>query len=328
MLHVSEKAFIDGKTLKDMFLKSFDLFSENFETINAINVFPVPDGDTGLNMLETLRAIKNELETINDSSTCGEVIRKISYGAFNGSVGNSGIIFSEYLHGLEKAWTNLDVITCLDLKNGLKLASEAAYKSIDNPKEGTILTVQRKVSEHVNNDHNTIDNPYLLLINAFNEAKTALLETHFILSDANKAKTIDAGALGFVLIFEGFLSAVFDDDIFSILTTRTLSGDILPFLNVDIEKLVMLEQAWEVQFNVDTIKKSVEMVRNALKKEGECLVITYDPETPDYKVHIHIKKPVNDFLKKTKRLFGEVRNIRILDLKSQNEEFIQLLSNK
>ena len=234
MLHVSGKDFITGKNLKDMFLKSFDLFSENFETINSINVFPVPDGDTGLNMLETLRAIKNELETIDDSSTCGEVIRKISYGAFNGSVGNSGIIFSEYLHCLEKSWTNLDVLTGSDLKNGFKSASESAYKSIDNPKEGTILTVQRKISEYVNSNHNPIDNPYLLLINAFNEAKIALLETHFILSDANKAKTIDAGALGFVLIFEGFLSAVFDDEIFSIMTTRKLSGDILQFLNLDI----------------------------------------------------------------------------------------------
>ena len=328
MLNVSEKDFITGENLKQMFLKSYDIFKENFEIINSINVFPVPDGDTGINMLETLRAIRNELVELNGAYNCGDVITKIALGAFNGSAGNSGIIFSEYLHGLEYAWSGLEVLKTPDLKLGFKKAAEAAYKSIDQPREGTILTVQRKVAEFINMNDYSESSPFIILVDAFNEAKLSLLETHFILTEANKAKTIDAGALAFVLILEGFISAVFDEEIFSIATTKTLDGNILPFLKVDIERLVLIEHEWEIQFNIDSIKKSVEMIKDSLKKEGECLIITYDHEGPDFKVHIHIKKPVNEFLKKIKYLFGEIKNIRILDLKNQNEEFIHLLKDK
>lgn len=325
---VDEKEIITGTILKNMFLKSFDVVNDNFEAINKINVYPVPDGDTGINMLETLRAIKTELLKTNTEESCGEVIRKISNGAFNGSAGNSGIIFSEYLRGLEIAWQDLVNLTSSDLKLGLNKAIEYSYKSIDQPKEGTMLSVQRKIADYANNEENFSENPYYMLINAFAIAKQALLETHFTLAEVNKAKTIDSGAFAFVFVLEGFISAVFDDEVFSVYTSRTISSEIIPFLEIDLENLIVMKQEWEVQFNTNSLKESTEKIRKQLQKEGECLIISYDSDISDYKIHIHIKKPINEFLNKIKSLFGEVENIRILDLKVQNEDFKKSLSNK
>ncbi len=80
--------------------------------------------------------------------------------------------------------------------------------------------------------------------------------------------------------------------------------------------------------NINSLKKSIEKIRNYLKKEGECLIISYDHECPDYKIHIHITKPINIFLKKLNRTFGEIKNIKILDLKTQNENYIESILNK
>ena len=323
LVKIEDKNVITGKDLKKMFLKAFEDFKETFEIVDRINVFPVPDGDTGLNILETLRAIKCELDTLNENCTISSVIRKIAYGSFNGSVGNSGIILSEYLHGLEIIWQNFDKINLEILKLGFQKATEFAYKCMSNPKEGTILTIQRRISEYTNNIDSSITNPYEALFFSFIESKKALIETHYILHEINKAKTIDAGALAFVLILESIISSVFDNDIF-LLTSRTLNSEIKPFLKVDFEELV-IEQEWEVIFTIDSIKKSVDLIKNALKKEGECLIITHDHEYADYKVHIHIKKPLNEFLNKLKQIFGEISNIRFTDLKTQSEDFLELI---
>ena len=95
---------------------------------------------------------------------------------------------------------------------------------------------------------------------------------------------------------------------------------------MNIEDLVVIDQEWEVQFNVDSIKKTADMIKKQLKKEGECLIITYDHECPDFKVHIHIKKPVNEFLRKIHHSLGDVKNIRVLDLKNQRDDYIHILN--
>ena len=324
LLNTDSKDVISGIDLKKMFLKSYEVFNNIFEIVNSINVFPVPDGDTGNNILETLKSIKIELDTLNESPSCSQVIEKVALGAFNGSLGNSGVILSEYIHGLEVAWKDLAVITFEDLKSGLGKATEFAYQSMIKPKEGTILTIQRKISEYTLELDHRVDNPYEALLYLFNESKKALFETHFILQDVNKAKTIDAGALSFVLILESFISAVFDNEIFN-LTSRTLDSEIRPFLKVSTDE-VSIEQEWEVQFVIQPLKKSYEIIKNFLTKEGECLIITYDEKDKEYKVHIHIKKPLIEFTNKIKQFFVDVSNIQTRDLKSQEEEFLKISS--
>jgi len=205
---------------------------------------------------------------------------------------------------------------------------ETAYNSMDQPKEGTMLSVQRKISEQATNLENDFNSPFYVLISIFGSAKQALLETHFTLQEVNTAKTIDSGALGFVLILEGFISAVFDEEIFSFYLSRTLSTEILPFLEINIENLLVIEQEWEVQFNIFEDEKSTENIRNQLRNDGECLIVTYDESTPAYKVHIHIKNSLDEFVSKIKTLFSDIKNIRILDLKEQEEDFTHALIDK
>lgn len=329
LLTVEEKGFISGKILKEMFLRSYDILQENFEIINRINVYPVADGDTGINMFETLRAIRHELETIDNSASCAEIIERVSSGAFNGCAGNSGIILSEYIHGMEIAWKDLVNISGQKLKSGLKKAMECSYLSIDEPAEGTMLTIQKDISEFANELEAVYDNPFFVIFSIFTKAKQSLLDTHFTLADINKANTIDSGALGFVLILEGFVSAVFDDEIFSLYTSRTICTDIIPFLEINYENLSITEQEWEVQFTIFSIRKTIDNIKKQLRNEGKCLIITSENEHPDYKIHIHTKEPVNEFLEKMKLVFGEISNIKVMDLREQNKDYRKtLLHNK
>lgn len=322
MIKANDRHVICGKDLKNMFLKAYEMFQENLSIVNMINVFPVPDGDTGLNIYETLRAIKEELDDLDDSASCGSVIEKIAFGSFNGSLGNSGVILSEYLHGFEIAWKDLDYINLENLKTGLQKGCECAYESMVTPKEGTILTIQRRIADHAKELDSTVYNPFEALVYLFIESKKALLDTHYILQEINKAKTIDAGALAFVLIWESFITAVFDEDIFMI-TSRTLNSEIKPFLKVNLDELVM-DQEWEVVFNINSIKRSIDSIKNSLRNEGECLIITNNHDSMDYKIHIHIKKPTNDFVKKIKDVFGKISNIQITDLKTQSSDFLEM----
>ncbi|MBE3088650.1 MAG: DAK2 domain-containing protein, partial [Actinobacteria bacterium] len=195
---------IDNRDLKKVIDIIIENFKENEEKINDMNVFPVPDGDTGTNMLLTLNSIKEELLKVKDFSV-KSVLEKASFGALMGARGNSGVIFSQILKGffdiiLKSDSLNLDVI-----KEALKSSKDLAYDSVQDPTEGTMLTTVKDICEFVDNLTNNTDKIRLieLLDKIIYETEKSVERTTFLLPILKKAGVVDAGAQGILDILIG-----------------------------------------------------------------------------------------------------------------------------
>lgn len=281
---------LDGKTLLLMLQKAHNKLKEHVELINSINVFPVPDSDTGINMFQTFRKIVAELARV-DSDDLGTIITAATNGAFNGGTGNSGIILAEYFAGLEKIWKDQGHLDGELLAEGLNSGTEAAYLALDNPREGTILTITRVVSEVALECSITTNNPVKILLNVFEESRKALIATYIQLPRAHEAGVVDAGALGFVLILEGFIEGLLAEELPYDHVPVTTDKELLPFLVPDINHFDDIETEWELQFYISDLKEPLAIIKNELSKEGNSLVVVYNNESSKFKVHIHTKHP-------------------------------------
>ena len=202
---------INNRDLKKVIDIILENFKENEEKINDLNVFPVPDGDTGTNMLLTLKAIKEELLKLKNFSV-KSVLEKASFGALMGARGNSGVIFSQILKGffdiiLKSDSLNLDVI-----KEALKSSKDLAYDSVQDPTEGTMLTTVKDICEFVDNLTNDTDKIKLveLLDKIIYETEKSVERTTFLLPILKKAGVVDAGAQGILDILIGAKKALIE----------------------------------------------------------------------------------------------------------------------
>ena len=190
---------------KDMMIESQEQIAKEKENIDAINVFPIPDGDTGSNIYYTIRSIVDEVNLINEGN--GEkIFQAISKGSFIGAKGNSGIIYSQFLIGVVDYLDTAKEVTPTTFTEALKDGTEFAYESVLNPTEGTILTVMKEVTEKAtelisqNPEINWID-----FINHLVETSwDCLARTKYMLDVLKEANVVDAGAKGFVHILESW----------------------------------------------------------------------------------------------------------------------------
>ncbi|MBC8388541.1 MAG: DAK2 domain-containing protein [Actinobacteria bacterium] len=202
---------INNKDLKKVIDIILENFKENEEKINVLNVFPVPDGDTGTNMLLTLKAIKEELLKLKNFSV-KSILEKASFGALMGARGNSGVIFSQILKGffdiiIKSDSLNLDVI-----KEALKSSRDLAYDSVQDPTEGTMLTTMKDICKLVENLVNNTDKIKLveLLDRIISETEKSVERTTFLLPILKKAGVVDAGAQGILDILIGAKKALIE----------------------------------------------------------------------------------------------------------------------
>ncbi|MFX1282695.1 MAG: DAK2 domain-containing protein [Promethearchaeota archaeon] len=323
-LPVDENAFprfLEGKDFYSMFFEAFNKLARYIDLINDINVFPVPDGDTGINMYQTFRSIVNEIKNVKESNHCGKIISAASLGAFRGSVGNSGIILAEYFRGLEKICGYFYTIDSVLFARGLKSAATLAYQAVEHPKEGTILTVARIIAETAMKWANTLISPYELLFLVFDKAKIALLDTHRLLHEANFAGVVDAGAIGLVLIFEGFISALVRKPQIIITSFQTIDEDLLPFLKPKINSQENNPE-FELIFRISNLMKPLDLIKVELRKEGNCLLVISNDSLSEIKVHIHCSNP-NKVISKMRSFVGSFELISIQALHEQNLELIE-----
>ena len=201
-----------GQELKQAFSAATGCLEEYRDTVNALNVFPVPDGDTGTNMLLTMRAaVQSAAEVCPDGQdpSAASVCSALANGAFFGARGNSGVILSQFFRGFSDALTGKECLNAQDLALAFKLASAGAYKSVGNPVEGTMLTVIRAASEAVQGtDHDVLG----LWQAAFDAAREALEHTPEQLPVLAEAGVVDAGGLGVVILIGGVLRSISDPD--------------------------------------------------------------------------------------------------------------------
>jgi DAK2 domain fusion protein YloV len=205
-------AKLNGKEVQKILDIIIANFKDNEEKINNLNVFPVPDGDTGTNMLLTLKAIKQE--TINIKSyTLKNIVEKISFGALMGARGNSGVILSQIIKGfLDKLLSkkNMDLYT---IEDALDSSKKLAYSSVQNPTEGTMLTTIKDIYQYVGNLNNntTRSISYIeLLDNIIEETEKSVIRTTYLLPVLKKADVVDAGAQGVLDIIIGFKKALIE----------------------------------------------------------------------------------------------------------------------
>ena len=201
---------IDSVYFKNMLIGAYQLFQQKYEILNQLNVFPVPDGDTGNNMLNTLKSMYSMIADVDPSEPIGIMAEKASAGAIMGARGNSGVIMSQIFRGFVKELKGLDIIDVTALGNGVQHAAETAYKAVMKPKEGTILTVAKAGADKsmdllVNGD---TDDIIKFCDEVAAEMEEALLQTPELLPVLKQAGVVDSGGEGLMTFIRGALDAL------------------------------------------------------------------------------------------------------------------------
>lgn len=274
----------NGRQLTKLAKAGLETLERNRQAVNDLNVFPVPDGDTGTNMVLTMRAAMKRLQDI-DEEHVGEVANELSQGALMGARGNSGVILSQIWRGLARGFKDKDVFTAVELAEALQEASDTAYKGVMRPVEGTILTVIREGAEEAADAVTKSNDLKFILARVVERCQQSLDRTPDLLPVLKQAGVVDAGGQGLVHILEGMLGYVHGE---VVLSTRELEmSQISPqALAAPAEGL---EHPYDVQYILFGNNLDVQSVRTAIDDMGDSTVVVGDEST--IKVHVHVKDP-------------------------------------
>lgn len=309
---------IDAKMLQKMFLAGAKGLEAKKEYINELNVFPVPDGDTGTNMTMTIMAAAKEVANLQNP-TLTELGKAISSGSLRGARGNSGVIMSQIFRGFVKELKGLDIIDVTALGNGVQHAAETAYKAVMKPKEGTILTVAKAGADKsmdllVNGD---TDDIIKFCDEVAAEMEGALLQTPELLPVLKQAGVVDSGGEGLMTFIRGALDALkgkaTDFTVNTGTATRVVNGSVGASEEEDIrfgyctEFIIMLERGEDVVEG---------QLKEYLQKIGDCVVVVADDDI--VKVHVHTNDPGLAIQKAL--TYGSLTSMKIDNMREEHQE--------
>lgn len=203
---------ITGQMFRDGVISAANNIANSRQAVDALNIFPVPDGDTGTNMSMTIASASEDVKNLADDSNLGDVAKRVASALLRGARGNSGVILSLIFRGFSKAFKGLEQAGGEDVAKAFRMGSDAAYKAVMKPTEGTILTVVRCAAEKAEEVVETESDPIKVFLSALDAAKEALAKTPEMLPVLKQAGVVDAGGQGFLLILEG-LKSVFVNDV-------------------------------------------------------------------------------------------------------------------
>ena len=312
---------IDGYMLKKAIITGANELDKDKDYVDSLNVFPVPDGDTGINMSLTTIAAAKEVEKLNTSNIY-EVAKAASNGSLRGARGNSGVILSQLFRGFAKGLEGKETATAKDIAEAFVQGAATAYKAVMKPKEGTILTVSKAFAEYCEEVAGDTDDIEVLLESGLKYAYKCLAETTDMLPELKAANVVDAGAYGLLKIIEGGFSA------------RNIEGEAV--LN-DISKSkplgdgpakeaagVHIEFAYCTEFIIDVpemtklINDTEESLKKYLSNMGDSVVVVADEGI--VKVHVHTNNP-GKAIEKALAL-GSLDNIKIENMRNQHSNSI------
>jgi len=309
---------INGTDFAKILFLAKDLIFNTKDQINQLNVFPVPDGDTGTNMYLTLESALKNLNTIKEQNI-NIVSKKIAKNAVLGGRGNSGVILAQILYGLSKGFDKLNKCDVKEFGNSLVDAVDASYESVSNPVEGTMLTIIKSFSDSWNNvrDNNDTFNDVLPLV--CEHANKVLKDTPNMLEVLKQANVVDAGGQGLLIIFEAMKSYMSGDkpDIDQIMNKpgqSTTGMNIKDFVQEHAED----EWGYCVQLVINDANASHEEIEIAVNKNGGSTVITGIEEY--VKIHTHSEDPGK--ILSSCIQYGELMEINIENMDKQFEEFV------
>lgn len=308
---------IDGNLLKIILESAALMLEENKEEVNSLNVFPVPDGDTGTNMLLTIKsALKQGLQV--DENNASKVALAASQGSLMGARGNSGVILSQLFRGLASGIGDNEKIDSKIMAEALKKAADTAYKAVMKPTEGTILTVARECGERAMEIYNLHEDLSDLMEEVIKHGNDVLKKTPDMLPVLKQAGVVDAGGKGLIYIFSGALQALRGETVLSVPRI-----DKIPPVKEAPKRREYIETddikfGYCTEFMINTVNGDTESFRDELAIFGDSLLVVGGEGL--IKVHVHTNNP-GQVLEKA-LLIGELSDIKIDNMRYQHEEVL------
>lgn len=305
---------LNGLIFKQALISGANNIVNHRQEVDALNVFPVPDGDTGTNMSMTISAASRELQVSEQTDIAG-VSAKAAAALLRGARGNSGVILSLIFRGISNGFKGMDEADGKTLARALELGKESAYKAVMKPTEGTILTVIRMAAEAVKSTEET--DCKAVLETAYEAAKVALMKTPDMLPVLKEAGVVDAGGQGFIFILEGMLSVIADGK--TVEPVETLEKKDAP----KTDKSIVAAASGDIKFGYCSeflINREKNAQSNAaalkayLESIGDCVVVVEDEDI--IKVHVHSNEPGNVIQAALK--CGPLTNIKIDNMRFQH----------
>jgi hypothetical protein len=272
----------DGRGLKRLVGAGLAWLERHQEAINSLNVYPVPDGDTGTNMLLTMQSAYREIQDAPEREV-GTIAQQVAHGALMGARGNSGVILSQIFRGFARSLEGVEAFNSVQFAAALREAAATAYKGVIKPVEGTILTVAREASEVAVSAAASSDDLSYVLERVTLEARESVVRTPTLLPVLADAGVVDAGGQGLYIILEGMLRYARGERL-SIDTELAAAMD-LRTLHLESEE----GYGYDIQFIIHGEGLDVEEIREAIASMGDCALVVGDSRA--VKVHVHSPEP-------------------------------------
>lgn len=309
---------ITGQQLRDAFISGANNISNHRQEVDALNVFPVPDGDTGTNMAMSAGAARRELIRVPDDASISQAADICASALLRGARGNSGVILSLLFRGFSRGLKGQEEADAAHLASALEKGVESAYKAVMKPTEGTILTVARVASEHARETLANRPDPAGLFRSVVESAREALARTPEQLPVLKKAGVVDAGGQGLVFIFEGMLSVLEGRGIIEPVEKRQeQESSIRPDRNAAGEYVGEITFTYCTEFIILRNGSAPEPggLRPYLENIGDCVVVVDDDTV--IKCHVHTDNPGNALQKALE--YGQLTDIKIENMREQYE---------
>lgn len=315
-----------GQELREMFAAATAWLEKNASDIDELNVFPVPDGDTGTNMLLTMRSGVEEAYRAPDHSVSA-VAQAMAKGTLMGARGNSGVILSQIFRGIAEDLADKESVTGPNMARALSKASKAAYKGLSNPTEGTILTVIREAStaalkKSADNGKDLI----AVLEITVNTAKESVANTPALLPVLKEAGVVDAGGQGLYTILEGALQYLKGETEQMQFKKPQVITSSIP-LTLRLPEMIAADEVpygYCTEFMLKGEDLEVEKIKTHLNKKGESLIVVGDKNT--IRVHVHALEPGN--IIKYATSLGTIHQVSVRNMDEQHRDFVAAQKEK
>lgn len=326
----SNKTHITASVMKRMFIAGGKMLEVNKAQVDALNVFPVPDGDTGTNMSLTMMSAIKEINQLS-STSMAEFADKLAKGALRGARGNSGVILSQILKGFSNVIAGCEEVDARNFAKGLREGAQLAYNAVSKPKEGTILTVVRGMAEEAMDIAKRTNSIEKLLNAVLAKGEETLAKTPDMLDVLKRAGVVDSGGFGLITLFKGIIMGYLDQEVtgaeeYALSETAKPQASDSDFpddseMFVDYESLGELDFGYCTEFFIINIKKrttvtDIDKLRDYLNEIGNSVICIGDLSM--VKVHVHTNNP-GKALSKALTL-GELDKIKIENMMEQNRQ--------
>ncbi len=306
----------NGQQLRKLSKAALYWLEKNHQYVNSLNVFPVPDGDTGTNMLLTMRAAYGRIQD-SDELHVGKVAERMAHGALMGARGNSGVILSQIWRGLAKGLHGKEQFDAVTLARALNTAADTAYGGVMRPVEGTILTVIRAGAKESIDAAEKSSDLRFMLERVLERCQQALERTPELLPVLKQAGVVDSGGQGLVYLFEGMLRYV-HGQLDELKESEPETAVFPPAQALAVPETGQIENPYDVQFLLMGKNLNVEEVRNRIDAMGDSTVVVGDENT--IKVHIHVQDPGKPLSYGIS--LGDITDVVVENMQMQMEEIV------